>query len=208
MAQPASDLAVDDLKGGYAGTQVLDGLSFRVGAGRKLGIPRAQRCRQDHHAGVHHGARRNPGRAHCVRRRRHHGDADLAPGSRRPRLRAADPRHLQIPQCGGKPRQRGAHRRGQQADRACLRAVPAAARAPQQQRHAIVRRRTADARGRARHHSGSGAAVDGRAAGGTGAAYSRRADGCHPQHGRGDRPRAASWSSSMSMWCWISPTRY
>lgn len=38
MAQPASDLAVDDLKGGYAGTQVLDGLSFRVGAGRKLGI--------------------------------------------------------------------------------------------------------------------------------------------------------------------------
>ena len=28
MAQPASDLAVDDLKGGYAGTQVLDGLSF------------------------------------------------------------------------------------------------------------------------------------------------------------------------------------
>lgn len=38
MAQLATDLAVDDLKGGYAGTQVLDGLSFRVGAGRKLGI--------------------------------------------------------------------------------------------------------------------------------------------------------------------------
>jgi branched-chain amino acid transport system ATP-binding protein len=38
MSQRASDLAVDGLKGGYAGTQVLDGLSFRVGAGRKLGI--------------------------------------------------------------------------------------------------------------------------------------------------------------------------
>ena len=38
MAQPASDLAVDDLKGGYAGTQVLDGLSFRVGAGRSSGF--------------------------------------------------------------------------------------------------------------------------------------------------------------------------
>ena len=38
MAPPATDLAVENLKGGYAGTQVLDELSFRVGAGRKLGI--------------------------------------------------------------------------------------------------------------------------------------------------------------------------
>ncbi|MFX5854699.1 ATP-binding cassette domain-containing protein, partial [Acinetobacter baumannii] len=38
MAALASELAVENLKGGYAGTQVLEGLSFCVGAGRKLGI--------------------------------------------------------------------------------------------------------------------------------------------------------------------------
>lgn len=38
MAQPVSDLVVENLRGGYAGTHVLDGLSFSVGAGRKLGI--------------------------------------------------------------------------------------------------------------------------------------------------------------------------
>ena len=35
---PATDLVVDDLHGGHAGTRVLEGVSFRVKAGAKLGI--------------------------------------------------------------------------------------------------------------------------------------------------------------------------
>ncbi len=38
MARPGADLAVENLRGGYAGTRVLDGVSFRVPAGHKLGI--------------------------------------------------------------------------------------------------------------------------------------------------------------------------
>jgi branched-chain amino acid transport system ATP-binding protein len=38
MPQPAPDLVVERLRGGYAGTQVLEDITFRVGAGQKLGI--------------------------------------------------------------------------------------------------------------------------------------------------------------------------
>lgn len=38
MAQPMADLVVDNLSGGYAGTHVLDDVSFSVAAGHKLGI--------------------------------------------------------------------------------------------------------------------------------------------------------------------------
>lgn len=38
MARPASDLTVENLQGGYAGTHVLEGLSFHVKAGQKFGI--------------------------------------------------------------------------------------------------------------------------------------------------------------------------
>jgi branched-chain amino acid transport system ATP-binding protein len=38
MAPRATDLVVEDLHGGHAGTRVLEGVSFRVSAGAKLGI--------------------------------------------------------------------------------------------------------------------------------------------------------------------------
>jgi branched-chain amino acid transport system ATP-binding protein len=38
LSRPAADLAVENLRGGYGGTRVLDGVSFRVEAGSKLGI--------------------------------------------------------------------------------------------------------------------------------------------------------------------------
>ena len=38
MAPVATDLIVEDLHGGHAGTRVLEGVSFRVSAGAKLGI--------------------------------------------------------------------------------------------------------------------------------------------------------------------------
>jgi branched-chain amino acid transport system ATP-binding protein len=38
LSHPVADLVVENLRGGYGGTRVLEGLSFRVDAGRKLGI--------------------------------------------------------------------------------------------------------------------------------------------------------------------------
>lgn len=38
MASPASELVVENLQSGYAGTRVVDGLTFRVERGQKLGI--------------------------------------------------------------------------------------------------------------------------------------------------------------------------
>jgi branched-chain amino acid transport system ATP-binding protein len=38
MAQRAADLVVEDLHGGHAGTRVLEGVSFQVRAGAKIGI--------------------------------------------------------------------------------------------------------------------------------------------------------------------------
>lgn len=38
MASPASELVVENLQGGYAGTRIVDDLTFRVERGQKLGI--------------------------------------------------------------------------------------------------------------------------------------------------------------------------
>ncbi len=38
MAAPASELVVENLRSGYGGTRVIDGLTFRVERGQKLGI--------------------------------------------------------------------------------------------------------------------------------------------------------------------------